>query len=302
MTVRSLSRETAPGPSGFDGGLVHILKYNEVFLDFLCDLCKRFANGSLCLQRLFTASRLVPLLKNNSGDIRPIAVGEVLYRICSTVLVRVVSFTLLSFQFGVRTPGGVESIIYLVALKARNRSIVSVDIQNAYNSIRRDFILEAVIKREPALLRAFTWSYGNHSSLFTLDAEEVILASGVKQGDPLSPLLFSLGYSQILSKLSKKLEDNGYQEDFHGVAYLDDTYFFPKPDHATRLLKLVESLFTTYLSTQALNKSLRRRGIGLYFLSVTAGIAFGSSQRKSYKFLRSLSRFLPLPCTTEKVL
>lgn len=186
---------------------------------------------------------MIPLVKNDQGEIRPIAVGELFYRLCSRVVVRSVDYSLLPFQFGVGTPGGVEPIIHLANLKKHNRSIVSVDLKNAFNTMRRDYIREAVVKRSPGLLRAFIWSYGHHAMYFTHSGLEGCSRSGVRQGDPMGPLLFSLGYSQLLSQLSKKMEVNGFQDDFQCVAYLDDTYFFPKEDHSERLLKLVEATF-----------------------------------------------------------
>ena len=80
------SNETAGGISGLDGGLLDVVRYNEDFQDLMFDITQRIAKGIQSLPHLFLASRLVPLNKNQQGDVRPIAVGELLYRIAAKVI------------------------------------------------------------------------------------------------------------------------------------------------------------------------------------------------------------------------
>jgi hypothetical protein len=54
-------------------------------------------------------------------------------------------------------------------------------------------MLADVQQRCPALLPMVAWAYDRHSRLLLERAEAVVLSqNGVRQGDPLGPLLFTL--------------------------------------------------------------------------------------------------------------
>jgi hypothetical protein len=118
-------------------------------------------------------------------------------------------------QLGVGVKGGAEALahaarLYLSSME-QDSVFVKLDFVNAFNSIRRDSVLEAVAEHAPNIL-AFTFSaYGSPSFLhfgdFTLQSAE-----GVQQGDPLGPLLFCLALSKPLSLLNSDFV-SGYLDD-----------------------------------------------------------------------------------------
>ena len=73
--------------------------------------------------------------------------------------------------------------------------------------------MDAVADRCPSLY-PWPWAcYGSHSWLFC-GLDRIASASGVQQGDPLGPLVFSLGIQSTLEELAEKVLWQGW--------YLDD--------------------------------------------------------------------------------
>ncbi|KAL0206147.1 hypothetical protein P9112_001454 [Eukaryota sp. TZLM1-RC] len=168
-----------------------------------------------------SASRLVALTKPN-GKVRPIAIGEAIYRLMSSVIFNRVSTKaneyFYPFQYGIKTIDGAS----VAALTSdlffnchENSCIFNLDFKNAFNSVKRDSIWKEIKSNFPELETFFYRFYGNSSDLifnsFNLDS-----LSGVKQGDPLGPFFFCLAIHPILKKLK---EENS---DLQVVAYMDD--------------------------------------------------------------------------------
>lgn len=166
------------------------------------------------------------LLKKQNGGVRPIAIGEVWYRVaalCALEAVgREVGRSLAPLQVGVGTRGGAEAVGHSVraALEADEESmVVTLDARNAFNEIHRSVIFEAVKQRCPALLPLVQFSYGGPTPLFVRGAAPgTVIESqrGVRQGDPLGPFLFALGFHTVLEKAAAAVPEAA------PVAYLDD--------------------------------------------------------------------------------
>jgi hypothetical protein len=119
---------------------------------------------------------------------------------------------LLPFQLGVGTSGGAEIIIHQSQLlfdrftqdtsSLEPKGILTIDFKNAFNCVRRSSIGQAVAQHFPQLHPFFTWSYGQETPLLTPTGALICnSASGVRQGDPLGPALFSLAIQHILVEL-----------------------------------------------------------------------------------------------------
>ena len=93
---------------------------------------------------------------------------------------------------GVR--GGAEAVAHAarryLAEMGPDQVLVKLDFINAFNSVRRDAVLEAVALHVPELL-AFTKSAYGAPSILQFGDEQVLSEEGVQQGDPLGPLFFS---------------------------------------------------------------------------------------------------------------
>jgi hypothetical protein len=122
---------------------------------------------------MLCSSRLTALLKPD-GRYRPIAVGELIYRLCTKALLRHIFRPdfLLPFQFGVGTKGGVEPVIR-AAQRALNNSLgrpfthlTSLDFSNAFKTVDRRESASGLRRFAPSLYRAGKWLMGRPPTSF----------------------------------------------------------------------------------------------------------------------------------------
>jgi hypothetical protein len=147
------------------------------------------------------------LLQNHTDDIRNI-MGEI--------------------QLGVGSSCGVEKIVHTVQnfiLANPTEDAILIDFKNAFNSVSRDRILQAIKIHLPTMYPFVSTIYDASPNLwFRLppspteppSVASILSAEGAQQGDPLGPLLFALAVMPLLKDLDHEL---------HGIvrAYLDDT-------------------------------------------------------------------------------
>jgi hypothetical protein len=212
--LQSFDRETAPGVSGWTVDLIQLLvdDENKPFARFLVLLCQQIALGSAPGRHMLLASRLLASEKAGGG-VRPLAVGELFYRLAGKTLLAS-SFdptvSLLPSQLGVGTKGGVEPMLRVLAraiagtLPDRYSHYATIDLTNAFNLMDREAMAMAVAKHAPQLWQAARWAYGEASLLYCQGPEGTVeLASrqGSKQGDPLGGVLFSIALRPVLEEL-----------------------------------------------------------------------------------------------------
>ena len=144
---------------------------------------------------------LTALRKKDSG-VRPIAVGEVLRRLtsricCSAVRPRLVDILLPYGQVGVGVKGGLEAAIHATRCCLHHYGsnpdlcLLKLDMRNAFNECDRSVFLEKVKTCLPELFGWAQWCYTFPAEL-RFGRRRILSLSGVQQGDPLGPLLFSL--------------------------------------------------------------------------------------------------------------
>lgn len=166
---------------------------------------------------LFGASLVA--LNKSCGGVRPIAVGCTLRRLvakCASFSVRdEMGLLLAPLQLGYGTPMGSEAAVHAARTYLHQiqpgHLLLKVDFKNAFNCIRRDKMLEAVLSEAPGIFN-FVYAAYNQPSLLFFGKHILDSAEGVQQGDPLGPLLFSLTIHQLLVSLKSEFK----------IFYLDD--------------------------------------------------------------------------------
>jgi hypothetical protein len=209
----------------------------------------RWTSGSLgrSAAKLFAVGRAVLIPKASGNGLRPLGIGEAWYRLGMQFAVRRVRYhiadSLKPIQLGTGFPSGVEICARMVQLAldcdegggGRDVCVFSLDIKNAFNSVRRSHILAGIRKFCPGLEPLFRLFYEGETELrFSDGAFACLSQTGVRQGDPLAMLLFALGFWEALSELHTEhqrvleLHQQGYGEGApgrpvgHFAAYADD--------------------------------------------------------------------------------
>ena len=146
-------------------------------------------------------SLLIGLAKP-TGGVRPIATGEVWYRLsglCALVALEGLGRSLAPLQLCVGIPGGAEATglaVRAAMLEDRESMVLSVDVENCFNAIGREALFASVKRHAPSLLPYVQWAYGAPTALHMVGAPAgtppLESVAGVKQGDPLGPLLAAL--------------------------------------------------------------------------------------------------------------
>jgi len=132
--------------------------------------------------------------------------------------------TLSPKQLGVGVKGGAEAAVHATRRYLQQMSegniLAKLDFKNAFNSLSRNAMLEAVADYAPDIYH-FCYSAYSSPSILSFGNHIVSSSEGPQQGDPLGPLLFSISIQPILEKLKCELV----------IGYLDDITIGGKVEH-----------------------------------------------------------------------
>jgi hypothetical protein len=165
------------------------------------------------MRRMFASGNIVTFDKGGT-DVRPLAIGLTIRRIASRCicLAQREAFEALfrGTQFGVANKNGIEKIIHAMrelweAQADEDWGFFQYDAVNAFNTVRRKAILDALEEKFEALVPFFLALYQPKSFLrVRQNVGFVVMLSqeGVQQGDPLGPFLFCVALSLVMDKIS----------------------------------------------------------------------------------------------------
>ena len=226
-TLRRLKRDGAPGFDGWTFQLIRQLFEQDVAsinddepsedAVLLIAFITHALAGRMPFPSLWNTSRMVLLTEwqpqKNNWKHRPLAIGTAWYRFIGKAALAMlgdsVGRQLAPCQLAVGISDGI-SIGAKLLQHLRNvpeNVILSLDISNAFNSLRRNRILEGLCQYAPSLIPFYKWSYSNPTQVRSSDGSLCCNAeTGTRQGDPLSMLFFSVGIHQRILQLSERIQ------------------------------------------------------------------------------------------------
>jgi len=245
--IRSFPAGSAGRPDGFrPSHLLDLLGHRETapaLIGALTDFSNLLLRGG-CPQgvrAILFGGNLIALTKDGGG-LRPIAVGYVWRRLVAKCANKYALSRLSGFfaplQLGIGVPGGCEATIHstrrFVAGMPLDHVVVKLDFANAFNSLRRDTMLESLFTTIPELYQFVHQCYAAPSVL-KFGQHVVSSQMGPQQGDPLGPLLFCLPLQPALQSLKSDLR----------IGFLDDLTLGGDPSAVAQDIQYISTLETS---------------------------------------------------------
>lgn len=248
---------SSPGPDGLSARQLKAMPIQiltRIFNLFL--LC-----GKLPKHLLESKTTLIPKKDGASepGDFRPITVSSVItrtyHKILARRLMRLVDLDKRQKAF-VPVDGCSENIFDLDMVLRYHRQnfkplfIASIDIAKAFDSVSHNTIRDTLtIKGVPNLMVRYIMDvYARSTTKLVCDGWEsdpIHPTCGVKQGDPLSPIIFNMVIDTLLRAIPPEVGVEVGGERFNTFAFADDINFITSTPHG---LQLVLDLATDYLA------------------------------------------------------
>ena len=237
-SLKSSPRGSSPGPGGCTCEHWKVLLEDSNTFDLLIEALNSLAQAAVprVITDVLMSARLTAIAKKDGG-VRGIATGTTLRRVVGRTLAKQFMKDFEDecspFQYALSTRAGTDCVEHMLrAATDRDPSttVLKVDGIGAYDHVLRSAMLVR-LGRMPgarALLPFVLLSYASPSSYLWFDNQgqrrTVTQAEGGEQGDPLVPLLFSVGIQGALEEVSTLLIA-GEQL----CAFLDDVYIVCQP-------------------------------------------------------------------------
>ena len=258
-SLKSAPRGSSPGPGGCTYEHLKTLLDENDTTELLFGACSSLAQAKVLeeVALVLMGARLTALTKPDGG-VRGIATGCSLRRLVARTLAKqfmaVFEAECAPFQYALSTRAGTDCVGHMLraATDADPRlTNLSVDGIGAYDHILRSAMLGRLLQMPGArqILLFVRLSYTQPSTYGWFDEDgqrrKVSQAEGGEQGDPLMPLLFSIGIQSALEEVARSLEP-GEQL----CAFLDDIYLLCPPSRVQHLHTVLTEALSRHASIQ----------------------------------------------------
>ena len=252
------SKGAAPGPLQLSGRVVSVVVESKVGLDAVAAILTDLTNGTFSdAMRPWFLGSVGAAIPKPGGDIRPICVGDVFYRLAASRLVQrnisKIRKACGKHQLGQGVRSGCEAIVHflqaVLETPSGNVAALKIDIKNAFNTRSCVHALTTLFAKPELkeLWRMTAWSYAKPSPVWFLEQGQIILELlfmlGVKQGDPFGSVLFDLSIEEDLRKAA------AMDPSVTVLAMHDDAYLVGPPDR-------IRAVFEKFRSTAAKRGSI----------------------------------------------
>ena len=233
--IRKLNCRSAPGADGLTSN------YYRAFIKELSPiLCLVYndaiVKGHLPPSQCLSIIKLLPKKKTSEHlkDFRPINLLNTDVKILSHILTERVKYALNKlinpFQFAYLPQRNIHTAVHLIKKRAqmlnRSRCLVSIDFSKAFDKIDRNYLYEllSALNFDNTTIRAIKVMYTSNIALIEINGHlstPLSINRGVKQGCPLSALLFILGVEPLLKEIEECEQVKSFSER-KTIAYADD--------------------------------------------------------------------------------
>ena len=272
LAMFSIGNDKAPGSDGFIAKFFKAA-WSEVGSDVLLAVHEFFYRSCLLRQLNHTLLCLIPKKPNAASvtDYRPISCCNVLYKCISKIVADrmkgalngLINQAQYAFITSRRISDNILMAHELVAGYHRGvgppKCAFKIDIRKAYDTVNWKYVTNMLLGLgfHPAMVRWIDVMLSSVSYTLALngDKEGFFMAKrGLRQGDPLSPYLFTIameGFSLILQRCIEEASEFGYHQGCAelGISHLcfaDDLFVFTRGDlESIEVLKKALSIFKT---------------------------------------------------------